>query len=59
MIDLSPDHVVELPVDQLGLVVLRDLVATSALNERNYVLEAQQYAGYHGEASRALAEALG
>jgi uncharacterized protein (TIGR02391 family) len=59
MIDLPADRVVELPVDQLGLLVLRDLIDTRAWNERNYVLEAQQYAGLRGEASRAIAEALG
>lgn len=59
VIKLPPATVVELPVDQLGLAVLADLLATKAWNERNYVLEAQQYGNYRGEPSRAIAEALG
>jgi len=57
--DLPPERVVELPVDQLGLLVLKDLLESDAWNERNYILEAQQYRNYSGAASRALAEALG
>jgi len=48
----------ELPVDELGLIVLRDMLASQTWNWRNYVLEAQQYAGYKGEPSRALVEAI-
>lgn len=58
MINLDPATVVELPVDQLGLLVLKDFVATGGWNERNYVLQAQQDRGYRGEASRAIAEAF-
>jgi uncharacterized protein (TIGR02391 family) len=59
MSDLPPDRAAELPVDQLGLLVLRDMLARGTWNSRNYILEAQQYRGYHGTASRALAEAVG
>jgi len=58
VISLDPATVVELPVDQLGLVVLADFLATGGWNERNYILEAQQNAGYRREASRAIAEAF-
>ena len=57
MLELPPHTVVELPVDQLGLVVLKDMVASETWNSRNYILEAQQWAGLpHGEPTRALAE---
>jgi uncharacterized protein (TIGR02391 family) len=59
MLNLAQATVIALPVDQLGLLVLKDLVETRAWNERNYVIEAQHHAGFRGEASRALAEALG
>lgn len=60
MLELPPHTVVELPVDQLGLVVLKDMVASETWNSRNYILEAQQWAGLpHGEPTRALAEAIG
>lgn len=49
----------ELPVDQLGLIVLKDMLASRTWNERNYVLEAQQHANYGAAPSRALAEAIG
>jgi hypothetical protein len=58
MITLDPTTVLELPVDQLGLIVLEDFVNSRGWNERNYILEAQQHRGYHGEAMRALAEAF-
>lgn len=58
MIALDPEAVIELPVDQLGLVVLGDFVASGGWNERNYVLEAQQHGGYKRDASRAIAEAF-
>lgn len=59
MISLDPKIASELPVDQLGLLVLADFVRTSGWNERNYIIESQQHGGYTGEASRAIAEAFG
>ncbi len=56
MITLSPDHVVGLPVDQLGLVILNDLLATKEWNEYNYLLHAGNT--YKGEALLAIAEAM-
>lgn len=55
----APATAAELPVDQLGLIVLKDMLVSQAWNSRNYVLEAQQHAGYGGAPSRALAEAIG
>jgi uncharacterized protein (TIGR02391 family) len=59
MIAVPPDKAVELPVDQLGLIVLRDLVDSQTWSQHNYILEAQQYGNYGGEATQALAEAFG
>jgi len=58
MISLDPSTAAELPVDQLGLIVLDDFARSQGWNERNYVLEAQQHRSYRGEAVRALAEAF-
>src|SRR5205807_1150051 len=50
----------ELPVDQLGLAVLKDMIERNTWNERNYVLEAQQHHGYgRGDPIQALLEAIG
>lgn len=59
MINLAPQVVADLPVDELGLLILRDFLESGGWNERNYVLEAEQSGGYRGEASRAIAEAFG
>jgi hypothetical protein len=56
---LDAQTVVDLPVDQLGLAILGDFVATGGWNERNYILEARQYGGFRDEASRAISEAFG
>jgi len=58
MLDLDTSTVAELPVDQLGLLVLTDFQRTGGWNSRNYVLEAQQHRGYGGDALRAIAEAF-
>jgi len=57
-IQLPEGTALELPIDQLGLIVLRDLVDSKAWNQMNYIREAEQFSGYEWEASRALAEAL-
>lgn len=59
MITLDPETVVALPVDQLGLIILRDFLESEGWNERNYVLEAQQQGGYIGDAARAITKAFG
>jgi len=56
MINLPADDVVALPVDQLGLAILSDLVSTDEWNEYNYMLTAQGI--YAGTALEALAEAV-
>ena len=57
MLDLDSSNA-ELPVDQLGLLVLTDFQRTGGWNSRNYVLEAQQHRGYGSDALRAIAEAF-
>jgi uncharacterized protein (TIGR02391 family) len=60
MIDLDPETVAELPVDQLGLRILPDLIASEVWNERNYALGAQQGAYADSPlACDAIVEALG
>jgi hypothetical protein len=56
VIDLAPDQVIDMPVDQLGILVLRDLISTQQGNEYNYLLHAQN-SGYRGEAALAITEA--
>ena len=56
MISLSPQQVTGLPVDQLGLVILNDLIAVEEWNEYNYLLAAQNT--YQGEALLAITEAM-
>ena len=56
MINLPADQVCALPVDQLGLVILSDLIASAEWNEYNYLLKAKQ--AYSGEALEAIAEAM-
>jgi uncharacterized protein (TIGR02391 family) len=56
VITLSPDQVTGLPVDQLGIAVLRDLLASKEWNEYNYLLAAER--NYSGEALLAVAEAM-
>ena len=58
-VSIPQERAVELPVDQLGLIVLRDLLESNEWNQHNYINDAQHHAGYGLEASRALAEALG
>jgi uncharacterized protein (TIGR02391 family) len=53
---MHPETVADLPVDQLGLAILEDLVATNEWNEYNYVLAASRE--YKGEALEAIAEAM-
>lgn len=57
MISLGQDTLIELPVDQLGLAILKDFRDSGGWNENSYVIEAGQ-AGYRGEALEAIAEAL-
>lgn len=56
MIDIDGDTVAGLPVDQLGLAILQDLVAMKEWNEYNYLLAAAKE--YKGEALEAMAEAM-
>jgi hypothetical protein len=56
----DPSRALALPVDELALEILADLVATNAWNEHNYLNAASQDPRYrhHDDALRALAEAL-
>src|SRR4051812_37678090 len=56
MISLSADHIAALPVDQLGLLVLKDLIDTNQWNEYNYLLSVSR--AYTGEAVEAITEAV-
>ena len=58
MIALPPEQIVQLTPGELGLIVLEDLIATSAWSEWNYVNEANQ-GQYRGEGANAIAGALG
>lgn len=57
MLTGSARDLADLPVDQLGILVLQDLIANNEWNEYNYLLAAQQQ--YRGsEAPEAIAEAM-
>jgi uncharacterized protein (TIGR02391 family) len=56
VISLTPDQVIDLPVDQLGLLILSDLLRTNEWNEYNYLLGAQR--SYRGDAVLAITEAM-
>jgi uncharacterized protein (TIGR02391 family) len=57
VIDLPADQVIDMPVDQLGLLVLNDLLRTNEWNEYNYLLGVDR-SGYRGEAALAITEAM-
>lgn len=57
VIELPAEQVCALPVDQLGLVILSDLIKSGEWNEYNYLLLARK--AYSGEALDAVAEAMG
>jgi uncharacterized protein (TIGR02391 family) len=61
MITLGPDEAVELPVDELGLLVLADLVKINEWNEYNYLLRYQREEKYRTrkDAQQAISEATG
>jgi uncharacterized protein (TIGR02391 family) len=59
LIGLEPVIVAQLPVDELGLHVLQDMIDSGTWNDRSYYLEARQDAGYSGAALRAIEEAIG
>jgi len=56
VIDIPPDQVTDMPVDQLGLLILDDLLRTREWNEYNYLLGAQR--AYTGDAALAITEAM-
>jgi len=56
MIALDADTVSQLPVDQLGIEVLKDLIATNEWNEHNYLIRAGET--FRGEPLGAIAEAM-
>jgi len=58
VLTIDQQTLVDLPVDQLGLMVLADFDTSNGWNSGNYIKEAQQHAGFRGEASRAIAEAF-
>lgn len=60
MITLGAEAVKSLPVDDLAITVLKDLIESGAWNEWNYINEAAQSSQYRTDdgAIRAIAEAL-
>lgn len=58
MLNLDPNTVANLPVDQLGLAILPDLIRTKTWHEGNYLNDATTKFG-PGPATRAVAEAMG
>jgi len=60
VISFSAEQVVEMPVDELALAVVADLIAKNEWNEYNYLNEASQHAQFvrNDYATRAIAEAL-
>lgn len=63
MLTIPPEEALQLPVDELGMLVLADLVATGEWNEYNYGNSHRQDTrhGYSGnaEALKAISEAMG
>lgn len=59
VLTLPAEQIIEMPVDELALSVVADLIATNAWNDYNYVLESQQALGRDDAALKAIAEALG
>lgn len=59
MLTLAPEDVAAMPVDELDLAVLADMAASNAWNDYNYLIEAQQWGGFSGEALEAVSEAIG
>ena len=61
MISLTAEQVIEMPVDELALAVVADLIATREWNEYNHLNSASQHPPFarNGYATRAVAEALG
>jgi uncharacterized protein (TIGR02391 family) len=55
MIQLHSDVVTQLPVDELGLLLLEDIIDSQAWSEYNYLLDANR--AYSGAALEAIAEA--
>lgn len=61
MISLTAEQVIEMPVDELALAVVADLIAAGEWNEYNYLNSASQHPPFSRDAyaTRAVAEALG
>jgi hypothetical protein len=61
VIDIDPKVAKDLPIDELGMAVLEDLLSTGERNEVNYLNSAKHHPAYGpaGEARYAIAEALG
>src|SRR5581483_9886073 len=58
MLNLPAATLLELPVDELALALLKDLIDSGTWSEWNYYKEAEQYGGYRGGAVDAIAEAF-
>jgi len=59
VLNIDASTIVALPVDQLGLLILDDLIATNAWNEYNYLLGVGTAFNKNQAVSEAIAEAMG
>jgi hypothetical protein len=61
MLIIRPDELVELPIEELALRLVADLVASNAWNEQSYLNEAAQLTSYRASpgALQAISEAFG
>ncbi|MGW5328896.1 TIGR02391 family protein [Streptomyces sp. NPDC004014] len=58
MIALTPEAALELPIDELALHVLEDMVRSNTWNSYNYSLQYNSDASYKGQGAKAVAEAV-
>ncbi|MDT0568625.1 TIGR02391 family protein [Streptomyces sp. DSM 3412] len=58
MISLTAQAALELPVDELALHVLEDMVQSNMWNSYNYSLQYNSDASYSGQGAKAIAEAV-
>lgn len=59
MLQIDEKTALGLPVDQLGLMILKDFFENGGWNDRSYMLEMQQHRSFRDEGARAVAEAFG
>jgi len=55
---LTDQDIIDLPVDQLGLAILQDMINKQTWNDRNWVLEIRSGGGHNSSALNAIAEGI-